>query len=69
MAKSRARGEDKLAGVSARNSQLHVDQSAWEDNRMLQSGIAVLTEVQTDFDNEEDNRVTLIVHNVLNHHF
>ena len=38
MAKSRAKGEGKIAGMSARKSQLHVDQSAWEDNRMLQSG-------------------------------
>jgi hypothetical protein len=38
MAKSRAQGEAKIAGKSARKSQLHVDQSAWEDNRMLQSG-------------------------------
>ena len=38
MAKSRAKGEGKIAGMSAKKSQLHVDQSAWEDNRMLQSG-------------------------------
>lgn len=38
MAKSRALGEGKMAGMSAKKSQLHVDQSAWEDNRMLQSG-------------------------------
>ena len=50
--------------MSARKSQLHVDQSAWEDNRMLQSGVAVMAEVQMDFDNEEDARVTLIVHNL-----
>lgn len=40
MAKSRAKGEGKMAGMSARKSQLHVDQAAWEDNRMLQSGYA-----------------------------
>jgi hypothetical protein len=38
MAKSRAKGEVKVAGMSAKKSQLHVDQAAWEDNRMLQSG-------------------------------
>jgi hypothetical protein len=38
MAKSRAKGEGKMAGMSAKKSQLHVDQAAWEDNRMLQSG-------------------------------
>jgi pre-mRNA-splicing factor ATP-dependent RNA helicase DHX38/PRP16 len=64
MAKSRARGDAKLLGMSARKSQLHVDQEAWEDNRLLQSGVAVQTEVQTEFDSEEDSRVTLIVHNL-----
>lgn len=64
MASSRARGDTKIAGMSARRSQLHVDQSAWEDNRLLQSGVAVMKEVQTEFDNEEDSRVNLIVHNL-----
>lgn len=64
MAKSRAKGDTKIAGMSARRSQLHVDQSAWEDNRLLQSGVAVMKEVQTEFDNEEDSRVNLIVHNL-----
>ncbi|CAM9109384.1 unnamed protein product [Ectocarpus fasciculatus] len=64
MAKSRARGDAKLMGMSARKSQLHADQEAWEDNRLLQSGVAVQAEVQTEFDTEEDNRITLIVHNL-----
>jgi flagellar biosynthesis GTPase FlhF len=64
MAQSRMRGEVKTAGMSARKSQLQQDQSAWEDNRLLQSGVAVMREVQTVFDNEEDSRVTLIVHNL-----
>lgn len=62
MAKSRARGDAKIAGMSAKMSQLHADQEAWEDNRLLQSGVAMLREVQTEFDNEEDARVQLIVH-------
>ena len=49
-------GDTKIAGMSARRSQLHADQEAWEDNRMLVSGIAVVSEAQTDFDNEEDTR-------------
>jgi pre-mRNA-splicing factor ATP-dependent RNA helicase DHX38/PRP16 len=64
MAKSRALGDSKIAGMSARRSQIHADQEAWEDNRLLQSGVAVQAEVQTEFDNEEDTRVTLIVHNL-----
>lgn len=38
------------------------DQAAWEENRMLTSGVAMRAEVQTEFDEEEDNRVRLIVH-------
>ena len=64
MAKSRSRGDNKIAGMSARRSQLHVDQAAWEDNRLLQSGVAVMTEVATEFDNEEESRVNLVVHNL-----
>lgn len=57
-------GAKKMAGMSARASQLHADQQAWEENRMLLSGVASLRDVPSTFDNEEDNRVTLIVHNV-----
>lgn len=64
MAKSRAKGEKKIAGMSARKSQLHADQEAWEDNRLLQSGVASEREVQTEFDTEEDTRVSLIVHSL-----
>jgi pre-mRNA-splicing factor ATP-dependent RNA helicase DHX38/PRP16 len=64
MAKSRARGDTKIAGMSARKSQLHADQEAWEDNRLLQSGVAAEREVKTEFDNEEDARVSLIVHSL-----
>jgi hypothetical protein len=64
MAKSRARGDQKIAGVSARKSQLNADQEAWEDNRLLQSGVASEREVRTEFDNEEDSRVALIVHHL-----
>lgn len=64
MAKSRAKGDTKIAGMSAKRSQLQQDQSAWEDNRLLQSGVAVMDRVQTEFDNEEESRVNLIVHNL-----
>ena len=64
MNKSRMKGDTKIAGMSARKSQLYVDQEAWEENRLLQSGVASLREAQMDFNNEDDSRVTLIVHNV-----
>lgn len=60
----RSRGTAKIIGMSAKQSQLHADQEAWEENRLLQSGVAEMRHRQTAFDDEEDNRVTLIVHNV-----
>lgn len=64
MSRQRARGDAKIAGVSARKSQLIADQEAWENNRLLQSGVAIHKDVKTEFDNEEDNRVSLIVHHL-----
>lgn len=46
--------------MSAKQSQLHADQEAWEENRLLQSGVASIREAQMNFDDDEDNRVTLI---------
>ena len=62
MAKKRAQGDTKIAGMSARRSQLHHDQEAWESNRLVQSGVAVLRETLYD-DADDDSRVTLLVHN------
>ncbi len=47
-AKSRARGDPLKfnKGVSSKKSQLNADQCAWENNRLLQSGMAVEKEVQ-----------------------
>ena len=64
MASARARGELKIAGMSARRSQLQRDQLAWEDNRMLVSGVSVVGEAQLNFEDEDNSRVTLIVHNL-----
>jgi pre-mRNA-splicing factor ATP-dependent RNA helicase DHX38/PRP16 len=64
MSRTRAKGDAKTAGMSARRSQLLQDQEAWEDNRLLQSGVAINKDVKTDFDDEEDARVSLIVHHL-----
>lgn len=64
MSRARAKGDAKVVGVSARRSQLLADQEAWEDNRLLQSGVAVSAEVRTEFAEEEDARVSLIVHQI-----
>ncbi len=62
MAVRRAKGDGKIAGRSARSSQLHADQEAWETTRMLQSGVAVRAEIDTNFNEEDDSRVQLMVH-------
>ncbi|KAH8080052.1 ATP-dependent RNA helicase [Aureococcus anophagefferens] len=55
-------GQGKVAGLSARRSQLHADQAAWEENRLLTSGVASEREVELDFDDEAEARCTLLVH-------
>ncbi|KAL0483364.1 pre-mRNA-splicing factor ATP-dependent RNA helicase DHX38/PRP1 [Acrasis kona] len=50
--------------VSARKSQILKDNEAWEENRMMTSGIARMREVQVEFNEEDDQRVHIIVHDV-----
>ena len=47
---------------SKRYNQMHKDAEAWEENRMLTSGVVRQTEVDLDFSSEDDNRVVLLVH-------
>lgn len=63
LAATRARGETKLKGMSARASALNVDQEAWENNRLLTSGVVASGRVDTEFDEELDARVQIMVHN------
>lgn len=63
IAKTRARGETKLKGMSARASALNADQEAWETNRLLTSGVVATKKVDTEFDDEVDARVQVMVHN------
>ncbi len=50
---------------NARKNALKDDQEAWENSRLLSSGAAVRGDVDLDFaNNEEDTRVTLLVHQV-----
>ncbi|TYZ68914.1 hypothetical protein PybrP1_012252 [[Pythium] brassicae (nom. inval.)] len=63
LAATRARGETKLRGMSARTSALNADQEAWETNRLLTSGVVATGRVATEFDEELDARVQLMVHN------
>ncbi|RLO02512.1 hypothetical protein DYB28_001265, partial [Aphanomyces astaci] len=56
-------GELKTRGKSARASALNQDQDAWETNRLMTSGVMATTEVDTEFDDELDARVQIMVHN------
>ncbi|KAJ0406647.1 hypothetical protein P43SY_009758 [Pythium insidiosum] len=62
LARTRAKGELRLKGMSARASALHADQEAWEKNRLLTSGVAAVGRVETEFDDELDGRVQIMVH-------
>ena len=48
----------------ARQSALDKDQQTWEENRLLSSGAAVHSELDLDFNNENDTRVQLLVHQI-----
>lgn len=65
MRKAAERGEANKRRQQQQNSrknQLAADQMAWEENRLLTSGVAVRSEVETEFDDEEDARIRLNVH-------
>lgn len=48
--------------LSARQAQYNHDTNMWEASRMLSSGVAQRIEVDTDFDEENEHRVHLLVH-------
>lgn len=47
---------------SKKFSQLSADNAQWEDRQLLRSGAVRGTEQQTEFDDEDENRVILLVH-------
>lgn len=47
---------------SKRLSQLTADSAQWEDRQLLRSGAVKGTELQTEFDDEEERKVILLVH-------
>jgi len=61
-ARSGKGGQRKEVGQSARRSQLNVDQQRWEDGLLMNSGVGTRTEAHAEFDDEEDTRVQLLVH-------
>lgn len=47
---------------SKKLSQLTADNAQWEDRQLLRSGAVRGTEVQTEFDDEDEKKVILLVH-------
>ncbi len=65
MLKAQERGEANKRRQQQQNSrknQLAADQNAWEENRLLTSGVAVRNEVDTDFADDDESRIRLNVH-------
>lgn len=54
----------QMKKVSARQAQYNKDNEMWETNRMLTSGVFQRKEVDTDFDDEAEDRVHLLVHDI-----
>lgn len=55
-------GTKMTLSQSKKLSQLTADNAQWEDRQLLRSGAVRGTEVQTDFDDEEERKVILLVH-------
>ncbi|KAM3205935.1 pre-mRNA-splicing factor ATP-dependent RNA helicase DEAH7 [Capsicum annuum] len=55
-------GSKMSLAQSKKLSQLTADNAQWEDRQLLRSGAVRGTEVQTDFDDEEERKVILLVH-------
>ena len=47
---------------SKKLSQLTADNAQWEDRQLLRSGAVRGTEVQTEFEDEDERKVILLVH-------
>lgn len=55
-------GTKMTLAQSKKLSQLTADNAQWEDRQLLRSGAVRGTEVQTEFDDEEERKVILLVH-------
>ena len=61
---TRRDGRPMTLAQSKKMAGIHADHNAWEENRMLNSGVVVRKEVDLDFETEEENRVMLLVHDM-----
>ncbi|GLJ24442.1 hypothetical protein SUGI_0466750 [Cryptomeria japonica] len=59
---TRKDGTKMSLAQSKKMSQLTADNAQWEDRQLMRSGAVRGTEVQTEFEDEEDSRVILLVH-------
>jgi len=64
MARARARGEAKIAGMSAQRSAVHADQDAWETQLLMRSGVVEAGARDMDFDADETRRAQVLVRNI-----
>ncbi|CAA0818336.1 RNA helicase family protein [Striga hermonthica] len=55
-------GSQMTLAQSKKLSQMTADNAQWEDRQLLRSGAVRGTEVQTEFDDEEERKVILLVH-------
>ncbi|KAL6520539.1 hypothetical protein OROMI_032301 [Orobanche minor] len=55
-------GSQMTLAQSKKFSQMTADNAQWEDRQLLRSGAVRGTEVQTEFDDEEERKVILLVH-------
>ena len=63
-AKRLTRRDGSLMSMAAsrRVSQLNADSNQWEENRMMTSGVIRMKEIDLDFDDTEENKAVLLVH-------
>ena len=54
---------------SKKLSQLTADNAQWEDRQLLRSGAVKGTEVQMEFEDEDERRVILLVHGNVGSYF
>ena len=50
--------------LTARQAHMNEEQTKWEENQLITSGVVTRTSVATEFDDESVNRVQLIVHDL-----
>eukprot|EP00163_Fabomonas_tropica_P033310 TRINITY_DN868_c0_g1_i4.p1 TRINITY_DN868_c0_g1~~TRINITY_DN868_c0_g1_i4.p1 ORF type:complete len:1344 (-),score=333.35 TRINITY_DN868_c0_g1_i4:90-4121(-) len=62
--KKEAEMKKRQVKMTARQAQRNDDNNRWEENRMMTAGAVVRREVQTNFDNEDETRVHILVHDI-----